>query len=570
MNRLTKLIRIDGFTLDFVRFSSSDSTFVIWKNFRMYILSKATITRRAFIKNTQRSNIRFGGIQKNSGYSKTLKSYEYGTLIVKTRQILFPLLPWRRVGCKFLSTKLNIISKECVQLVNLRKINFENKLYVNKNLIHVIADLRVLTLAFNFIKYNSSLVNENKLSLDILSEPYLKKLSIKLRSGQFWLKYKKSYRLTTFSKTREITIDEKIVQKVLELVLKSIFESSFLNNSHGFRLNRGTHTALKMIKHQFFEVSWILEGSIPYFLNEADNSIILDLLHKKISCDKTISLIYRGLRRIKLFNQNKFIGYNDGMSQEKILGLVLCNIYLNELDKFLYHLKLNFPEKLYFIRYLDKFIVGISGSFRNVLEVKGMVKDFLENNLNLNNFEIKIIDMRKNHVFFLETIIKRNYNKEKLNNKYYPLCLNVPILKLFEKSYIWGFFRKVGVNYYPTFVGKLINLDHSNILCFYNLTIKEVLNYYSFADNYRSLNSWIYQMKLSCARTLALKYKVRYEAKIFKKFGRILMCPRTHQKLYIPSSFVSTLTFQINPPIPFGRVIFLKKRICNSVKNKKL
>jgi len=44
---------------------------------------------------------------------------------------------------------------------------------------------------------------------------------------------------------------DKIVQECVRLVLEAIFEPTFSENSHGFRLGRSCHTALKQIKQNF-------------------------------------------------------------------------------------------------------------------------------------------------------------------------------------------------------------------------------------------------------------------------------------------------------------------------------
>lgn len=48
---------------------------------------------------------------------------------------------------------------------------------------------------------------------------------------------------------------DKIVQKAIVLVLEPLFEPKFYQTSHGFRPQRGTHTALKMIDQQFKSVN---------------------------------------------------------------------------------------------------------------------------------------------------------------------------------------------------------------------------------------------------------------------------------------------------------------------------
>jgi len=40
---------------------------------------------------------------------------------------------------------------------------------------------------------------------------------------------------------------DKIVLKAMSMLIETIFEPEFLNTNHGFRPNRGTHTALESI-----------------------------------------------------------------------------------------------------------------------------------------------------------------------------------------------------------------------------------------------------------------------------------------------------------------------------------
>ena len=587
MNRLTKLIRIGGFILNSVYFISGNNTFIIWRNFRIYVLSWTTIAHwncLFFKEGTQHSVIRFNEVQKNSGYPKTWKSYGYGSLVIEKKEFC-SLLSWRRVGCRFLSKKLNIISSECVQLVRLRKVNFENKFYVNKNLVHIIANLDVLILAYKSIKNNLGdiILSCDNFTLNSSSTLYIKKISAEIKAGQFSFDYERKKFIPKFkNKSLDfISLRDRIVQKSIQIVLELIFEPSFLRNSHGFRPNYGVHTALRMIKSQFRGVIWVIENDISQCFGMIDHSVLLNLLRERISCDKTISLIHQELK----ISFNKFMEFRLDSSQRNILGPILCNIYLHELDKFLLQLKFNFDKgslyytknpvfktfrhkmftsisccdksweiynlnflssnfrKLYFVRYADSFIIGVIGSFQEALEIKNIISKFLKNQLGLYNIKIKINRMKKKNTFFLGTIIRSNWGKEKLPTKTKItslLSLNAPVKKIFEEAYLQGFFQKNGLNYKPTFVGKLINLDHANILNFYNSITQNVFSYYSFVDNQKSLKSWVYGMKFSCARTLALKYKVRYTSKIFKKYGNYLRCPVTNRKFYVPSFLTKT------------------------------
>lgn len=55
-------------------------------------------------------------------------------------------------------------------------------------------------------------------------------------------------------KSRPLTIApprDKLIQECIRMILEAIYEPAFSDNSHGFRPNRGCHTALKMLNQKF-------------------------------------------------------------------------------------------------------------------------------------------------------------------------------------------------------------------------------------------------------------------------------------------------------------------------------
>ena len=55
------------------------------------------------------------------------------------------------------------------------------------------------------------------------------------------------------------TWSDKLLQEVLRLILESYFEPSFSEHSHGFRPNRGCHTALREIDQTWLGSVWFIE-----------------------------------------------------------------------------------------------------------------------------------------------------------------------------------------------------------------------------------------------------------------------------------------------------------------------
>jgi hypothetical protein len=181
----------------------------------------------------------------------------------------------------------------------------------------------------------------------------------------------------------------------------------------------------------------------------------------------------------------------------------------------------------------------------------------------LSSEKTSITHFSKKPIFFLGTSIKSNWEREKtlitIKKKGSTskrvrmtsrIVLKAPIKSIFEKATLNGFFKMRHGKFIPTKVGRCINLDHQDILRYYNSIIRGVLNYYSFANNRKSLGSFVHGLKLSCARTLALKYKLRHASKIYRKFGSKLKSPDGNVELFIPSTFKAIKKFSCNVLVP--------------------
>jgi retron-type reverse transcriptase len=55
---------------------------------------------------------------------------------------------------------------------------------------------------------------------------------------------------------------DKLLQEVVRLILDAYFEPQFSPHSHGFRPERGCHTALREIYHNWVGTVWFIEGDI--------------------------------------------------------------------------------------------------------------------------------------------------------------------------------------------------------------------------------------------------------------------------------------------------------------------
>jgi RNA-directed DNA polymerase len=54
------------------------------------------------------------------------------------------------------------------------------------------------------------------------------------------------------------TLEDRIVQQALRMLMEPIFEADFYTCSHGFRRNRSTHTALRDVARMFPWTTWTI------------------------------------------------------------------------------------------------------------------------------------------------------------------------------------------------------------------------------------------------------------------------------------------------------------------------
>lgn len=114
------------------------------------------------------------------------------------------------------------------------------------------------------------------------------------------------------------TFTDKLVQEVLRMILESVYEPIFSNNSHGFRPNRSCHTALKSLKREFSGVSWFIEGDIKGCFDNIDHQVLANVINAKIKDARLIQLIWKFLMWLSLLVSHSGAGHgvNQPLSQQ--------------------------------------------------------------------------------------------------------------------------------------------------------------------------------------------------------------------------------------------------------------
>ncbi len=130
------------------------------------------------------------------------------------------------------------------------------------------------------------------------------------------------------------SIEDKMVQEVVRLILEAVYEGHFENTSHGFRPRRSCHTALRSIQTLFTGANWFIEGDIKGFFDNIDHHILIETLRERISDGRFLRLIWKFLKAgyIEYFTFHKTYS---GTPQGGIISPILANIYLDKFDKYM-------------------------------------------------------------------------------------------------------------------------------------------------------------------------------------------------------------------------------------------
>jgi retron-type reverse transcriptase len=89
---------------------------------------------------------------------------------------------------------------------------------------------------------------------------------------------------------------DKLLQEVMRLLLTAYFEPQFSNHSHGFRPQRGCHTALTEIYHEWVGTTWFVESDIAQCFDSLEHTTVVSILKEKIQDGRFLRLIEMLLR----------------------------------------------------------------------------------------------------------------------------------------------------------------------------------------------------------------------------------------------------------------------------------
>ena len=477
----------------------------------------------------------------------------------------------------------------------------DGKLNPSKNVYQIICDPQVLKAGYVKLKSNpgsmTSGADEKNLNDLRINEQYFMDLANELKMERYQPKpTKRVFIPKTDGKTCPLgipVIEDRIVQHALLYLLEAVFEKTFSDKSHGYRPNRGAHTACKNIR-KWRGVSWFIEGDIVSYFDTINHNKLMEIINQQIKDQQIIDLLWKFLKAGVVID-NQYQGTRIGLPQGGIISPILSNIYLHCFDMYIDKLKKELdtektsepnPEyvsaksrlrskkgvdkkrgykklwnikstirtglKLYYVRYADDWLLGIWGSKKDAITIREKIETFLKEKLDLKLSieKTKITHASKEKVQFLDYDIYSPTPKESFFEKsnvkkrasHVSIYIDAPYNKLKEQLIDENILVEKNGKWLINAVTHWLNYNHAEILYRYNWMINGYLNYYSHVNNFNIFHKFIgFVLRHSCAITLGRKLKLGSRKKVFKKFGKNLEEPTTKLKLSIPVNFESNI-----------------------------
>lgn len=123
-------------------------------------------------------------------------------------------------------------------------------------------------------------------------------------------------------------LEDKIIQKMTQKVLESIYEPLFLSCSHGFRPGKSCHTAIKSLLNHLYEneIQTIIDIDLKNFFGTIDHQLLEDILKEKIKDPKFMRYISR-MFKSGVLREGELTISEDGVPQGSICSPILSNIF---------------------------------------------------------------------------------------------------------------------------------------------------------------------------------------------------------------------------------------------------
>lgn len=210
----------------------------------------------------------------------------------------------------------------------------------------------------------------------------LKRLSAQLECRKWvpkpYLSVKIPKKETEFRSLNLLTVEDKIVQQAIKILIEPILEKDFCSCSYAYRPGRGHLKAVRRALHECKQRKnvWYAKLDIDDFFDNIDHAILFGFLRSFVKDTEICRLVELCMQMGQVDSSMKWSHREKGIPQGGILSPILSNLYLNTFDRFVQ------SQNPAYVRYADDFVIwGEDES--NILSLCDSVVNYLQQHLKL-------------------------------------------------------------------------------------------------------------------------------------------------------------------------------------------
>jgi group II intron reverse transcriptase/maturase len=172
------------------------------------------------------------------------------------------------------------------------------------------------------------------------------------------------------------TVIDRMIQQAVVQVLQPIFETTFSDNSFGFRPGRNAHQAIKRAKKYYEEgYKYVVDLDLEKYFDTVNHDLLIEMVRETVK-DREVTALIRKFLKSGIMVDGLVSQREQGTPQGGNLSPLLSNIYLTKFDRML-------EERGHkFVRYADDCNIYVK-SLRAAGRVMESCVKFLEKKLKL-------------------------------------------------------------------------------------------------------------------------------------------------------------------------------------------
>jgi group II intron reverse transcriptase/maturase len=212
------------------------------------------------------------------------------------------------------------------------------------------------------------------------------------------------------------TVEDRVVQTAMKIVIEPIFEAEFHDCSYGYRPKRSAKQASLAIREDLYQQAWgVVEIDFKAYFTSIPHDKLLEQIGRRIA-DKSMLKLIKQTLKVEILSKENVVRTEIGVPQGSPIAPLYSNIYLNVIDQE-WH-KMGYPDKLgaTLHRYCDDAILICRKGADTALKAFTEIAERME--LTINREKTRITKLTDGFNFIGFTFVKRKSPKNGKNTIY--------------------------------------------------------------------------------------------------------------------------------------------------------